>query len=293
MADRRQLIKYLRFQLDELSAENGHHTFEHICREVARARLATNLIPATGPVAGGGDAGRDFETFKSYLPQELGDHSAFVANLSDKALAFACTLQREKVDQKFRKDIDTIAASGDTFDHVYAMCVANVDVGRRNRLRNKVRDQHGMALTLLDGQWLAEQLADPELFWVAESYLSVPAHMAPPPPAPTGNGTPEWYAADLAKWRRRESLRPTLGDLLDAKAGLRYATFHEAGRPDLDFWLGLFHPLTADEHPHDVRQRARYEYAVATLRGAGELRAADTSSEHSSTTPCQRKRRRA
>lgn len=275
MADRRQLIKYLRFQLDELSAENGHHTFEQICREVARARLATNLIPATGPVAGGGDSGRDFETFKSYLPQELGAHSAFVANLSDKALAFACTLQREKVDQKFRKDVDTIVASGDTFDHVYAMCVANVDVGRRNRLRNKVRDQHGMALTLLDGQWLAEQLADAELFWVAESYLSVPAHMAPAPPAEAGNGMPKWYVADLAKWRQRESLRPTLGDLLDAKAGLRYATFHEAGRPNLDFWLGLFYPITADEHPHDVRQRARYEYAVATLRGVGELRAAD------------------
>jgi hypothetical protein len=74
--DRRQLIKYLRFQLNELSAENGHHTFEHICREVARARLATNLVPATGPVAGGGDAGRDFETFKSYLPKQLGEHGA-------------------------------------------------------------------------------------------------------------------------------------------------------------------------------------------------------------------------
>jgi hypothetical protein len=74
--DRRQFIKYLRFQLNELSAENGHHTFEHICREVARARLATNLVPATGPVAGGGDAGRDFETFKSYLPKQLGEHGA-------------------------------------------------------------------------------------------------------------------------------------------------------------------------------------------------------------------------
>jgi len=35
MADRRELIKYPRFQLNELSVENGHHTFEHICREAS------------------------------------------------------------------------------------------------------------------------------------------------------------------------------------------------------------------------------------------------------------------
>jgi len=275
MVDHRQLMKYLRFQLDELSAENGHHTFEHICREVARARLASNLLPATGPVAAGGDAGRDFETFKSYLPRELGEHSAFVATMSDTALAFACSLQRDKVDRKFKKDVETIVASGDQFDHVYALCAVNVDVSRRNRLRNKVRDQHGIELTLLDGQWLAEQLADSDLFWVAEAYLSVPAHMAPPAPAAGEGRTPDWYDKDLAKWEERGELRPTLGDLLDAKDGLRYATFHEPGKRDLDFWLHLFEPLMAAEHPHHVRQRARYEYVVATLRGAGELRPAD------------------
>jgi hypothetical protein len=31
----------------------------------------------------------------------------------------------------------------------------NVKVGRRNRLRSKLRQQHGIDLTLLDGQWLA------------------------------------------------------------------------------------------------------------------------------------------
>jgi len=275
MADRRQLVKYLRFQLDELSAENGHHNFEHICREVARARLATNLIPATGPVAGGGDAGRDFETFKSYLPKELGEHSAFVANMSDEALAFACTLQKEQVDRKFKKDVDTIVASGDKFDQIYAMCAVNVEVGRRNRLRKKVLDQHGMDLTLFDGQWLAEQLADPDLFWVAEAYLSVPAHLAPAAPRGNDGGTPEWYGQDLAKWQERGALRPTLGDVLDARDGLRYATFHQPDKRDLDFWLQLFEPLTATEHPRGVRQRARYEYAIAALRGAGALRPAD------------------
>ena len=277
MANRRELIKYLRFQLqEELPVDNGAHTFEQICKEVARLRLASNLIPATGPVGGGGDAGRDFETFKSYLPKELGEHSAFVLRMSDKALAFACTLEKkERVPTKFAKDVETIVKSGDKFDHVYAMCTAAVDVGRRNRLRRKVKKEHGIDLTLLDGEWLAEQLADPDLFWVADAYLSVPAHMAPPPEAGEEDKVPAWYANDLAKWKERGELRPTPGDLLDAKDGLRYASFYDNARQDLEFWLALINPLTGPESPRELRQRARYEYSVAVLKGRGELRPAD------------------
>jgi hypothetical protein len=173
MADRRQLIKYLRFQLEEeLSADNGAHPFEQICKEAARRRIASNLIPATGPVAGGGDARRDFETFTSYLPKELGKHSAFGARMGGKALALLCTLERTAgVATKFREDVEAIVMSGDKFEHVYGMCSVAVDVGRRDRLRKKVREKHGIDLTVLDGVWLAENLADPDLFWVAEEYV--------------------------------------------------------------------------------------------------------------------------
>lgn len=68
MSDPTQRRRFLRFQLDELSAENGHHTFEHICREAARARIASNLLTATGPVSAGGDAGRDFEKLDPEQP---------------------------------------------------------------------------------------------------------------------------------------------------------------------------------------------------------------------------------
>jgi hypothetical protein len=274
MSDRRELVKYLRFQLSELSAENGHHTFEHICREVARARIASNLLPATGPVSAGGDGGRDFETFRSYLPKELGEHNAFVARMSEHSLAFACTLQKDQVGRKFAKDIATIVASGEKFDHIYAMCVANVTTGSRNKLRNKIRDAHGVELTVFDGQWLADQLADSDLFWVAATYLSVPAAMAPRASVAAATDA-NWYLSSLKKWQDRGELRPTLGDLLDAKDGLRHATTDESARSDLDFWLNLLRPLTAPKHPLHVRQRARYEYIVATVEGTGELGAAD------------------
>ena len=62
-----QVISQIRFQLEQLSAKNAHHDFEHLCRHLARAKICGNIIPATGPVSAGGDQGRDFETFRTYL----------------------------------------------------------------------------------------------------------------------------------------------------------------------------------------------------------------------------------
>ena len=42
----------IRFSLDGLTRENSHHAFEHLCRELAQARIASNILPATGPSRG-------------------------------------------------------------------------------------------------------------------------------------------------------------------------------------------------------------------------------------------------
>ena len=41
--------------------------FERLAFELARLRVASNLLPATGPVQAGGDQGRDFESYRFYL----------------------------------------------------------------------------------------------------------------------------------------------------------------------------------------------------------------------------------
>lgn len=43
-----ELALMIRFALDELSRENGHHAFEHLCRELAQARIASNILPGHG-----------------------------------------------------------------------------------------------------------------------------------------------------------------------------------------------------------------------------------------------------
>src|SRR5260370_23934596 len=84
----------IRFALDQLSARNGHHEFEHLCRHFARQRICGNILPATGPVSAGGDQGRDFETFRTYLAGSAIAQSSFVGPATAKPLAFCCSLQK-------------------------------------------------------------------------------------------------------------------------------------------------------------------------------------------------------
>jgi hypothetical protein len=74
-----ETAQMVRIALSLLSGDNGHHSFEHLCRQVAKRRIASNVLPATGPVSAGGDQGRDFETFRTCLVEELPFSLGFLA----------------------------------------------------------------------------------------------------------------------------------------------------------------------------------------------------------------------
>ena len=44
-----QLEKRIRFALSTLGESNSHHEFEALCLGLARRRITSNLLPATGP----------------------------------------------------------------------------------------------------------------------------------------------------------------------------------------------------------------------------------------------------
>lgn len=68
MATLAEVKAQIRFALEQLSAKNAHHEFEHLCLDLARLRICSNVLPATCPVAAGGDQGHDFETFRTPGP---------------------------------------------------------------------------------------------------------------------------------------------------------------------------------------------------------------------------------
>ena len=99
-----ELAKYIRFQLGELRAQNKHHEFEHLARQFARLRICENILPATGPVGAGGDKGRDFETYRTYLASTPIATSTFLGLAKDKKLVFSCSLQQD-IAQKVKSDV--------------------------------------------------------------------------------------------------------------------------------------------------------------------------------------------
>ncbi|MXY43425.1 MAG: hypothetical protein F4Y50_05105 [Dehalococcoidia bacterium] len=275
MANPAEVATQVRFALTQLPSHNAHHTFEGICRHLTRQFICSNVLPATGPVSAGGDQGRDFETFRSYLARELGPHGGFLGLVSEGTVAFVCTIQTDDVAAKIAQDIAKVVASGHPVHEIKAFSLTSVPVAARHKLEADTRERHGIELDFFDAEAISELLATPEGFGIAEQFLALPAEVRPTQ-HPDEEDLPDWYLERRSKWREKRTPDPTLGDLIDLKAGLRHATFGSEAKSDLPFWLGLVGEMLANpDSPDDLQQRARYELVVATLRGTGDLRAVD------------------
>ncbi|OAI83054.1 hypothetical protein RE411_23485 (plasmid) [Agrobacterium pusense] len=262
MTNPARLATMLRFHLSELSPQNAHHQFEHLARHLARARLYSNILPATGPVSAGGDGGKDFETFRTHaINHDPGSMFADRAS-GQRVVAFACTLEK-KIEAKIRKDVKTIAAGGGV-DELVVLCEPNVAIGKRNKLITEAKAK-GFELRIFDGNALAEWLSEPDLFWIAEEYLKIPAELFPV------ISQDKIYLQHKQEWASRKVLPVSMPDFVSVKSGLRKATFDPESRPDLGFWLLKMEGFVAENTPRGLMRSAAYEIAVANLRGRNDL----------------------
>ena len=247
--------KLIRFALSELSAENAHHEFEHLCRHLARRRICSNIIPATGPVSGGGDKGADFETIQVF---GTGDSSYWQLASAGKVL-FACSLE-QNLKKKVRADLKLAAAFGEPLEKMYFFYNRPVKIGDRNKLKEEALKNYGIKLEIVDAVAIAEYLADPELLWIAEKYLSLASEVSLPP----SGSAPAWYSPFLTA---PETELPINADTFyQLKSALRYARAnpeHHSEIPKLVQRVRLFHAHV----DRVIARKAFYEEFVAVLRG--------------------------
>jgi hypothetical protein len=154
--NRLQLKSYIRYQLSQLSARNAHHEIENLCFEIARARVVPNLLPATGPVQAGGDQGRDFESYRTYLAKSPIGTSGFVTTASNDVVGGACSIQKDSI-PKIKIDLATIFGSGTRPDRVVYFCEQNVAIARRHDLQRECMQKYGAALEIFDGSAIADE----------------------------------------------------------------------------------------------------------------------------------------
>jgi len=263
MADLAQIISQIRFQLNELSARNAHHLFEELCLHLARARLHSNLVPATGPVAAGGDGGRDFETYPSHLEEESSAAGTFLARAAQIPIAFACTLQAT-LPSKIRADVKKCALANPPFQTMYFMAASNLPVAMRQRLMAWAKEKHEVELHVLDGQALASMLADPEVFWIAVRYLNLPSELFPQ------MDDEDWYNEARHRWSSTPQPDFTDAEYHDIRTASRHAVATLALKADLGLWIERLEAFA--QHARDMLQRkADYEVLFTHLRGLGTL----------------------
>ena len=269
MASLDQVISQIRFGLEQLSTKNAHHEFEHLCRHLARARICSNILPATGPVSAGGDQGRDFETFRTYLTSTSIADSTFIGLASDKPIAFACSIEKKrKIKGKIESDVQTIISSGSKIEAVHYFCGADLEVSKLHKLKSWARETHQLELEIYDGNAISELLADREVFWIAERYLSIPAEIFPRAPE---SEEEEWYSGVLSKWKDQTSAGNNFSEFAELKMAARHAFYNERLRQDLRFWINLIENHYINSEFTELKRRAIYEISVLTLRGFHSL----------------------
>jgi hypothetical protein len=265
MATKDEVISQIRFGLSQLSAKNAHHEFEHLCRHFARSTICKNILPATGPVQAGGDQGRDFETFHTYLKHSSIADSSFVG-FSDKPIAFACSLEKspERKNRKIQSDVTTIVSSGVPVDRIYFFSSEDIIVSKRHELIQWAEDTYGVNLEIIDAQAISELLAEPEVFWIANRYLSIPSEIYPRPVSEA-----DWYKALLEEYKKKETIHLTFEEFHEIKIAGRHIYKSSDLKQDLPFWIEKLEHFISDHVFPRIKREAMYEVFVLSIVGLG------------------------
>jgi hypothetical protein len=135
-----------------------------------------------------------------------------------------------------------------------------VPAGKRHALQKTAEDQYGIALDIFDSHAISDWLADPELFWIAEEYLSVPSEFA----LARRDSKEKWYEEAVQLKVDQKDLRES--EFYQLRDAIRFATFSAAHKSDLPGPLRKLR-LFRQHRSLKIQRRAFYEDYVASLRG--------------------------
>jgi len=264
-----KLQQQIRFAISQLSPQNDTDGFEKVCLFFSRARIHLNILAATGPVQAGGDQGRDFETFHSYMANSPISGSSFLGQSSAGPVAFACSLQKDpaKKNGKVYNDVKTIMSSGSKVERIYFFSGEDVPVSKRHKAQESVRLEFSVELEIIDAQTLSQQLADADIFWIAVQYLKIPSDFSP-----ARKDSEHWYFKLLEEYKSRDKAAVTFEEFAEIKSAARHIYKNAELKSDLIFWHArLDNIITNPSLVTALRRKAIYEKFVTALIGLNNI----------------------
>ena len=192
-----------------------------------------------------------------------GTKSPFFAGVSREKVIFACSLEKN-VPKKIREDLRAAAAFQEKVGRMVFLSSEDVPVGKRHTLQKLAVQEYDISLDIFDARAISDWLSEPELFWIAQQYLSMPSDFVLA--VPKGH---RWYEEVLHS--SVDAAQATESDFYNLKDAVRSATHDPAYLSDLPRLLEKLRAFRGHRSVQ-IQRRAFYEEFVAALRGLGDVR---------------------
>ena len=148
----------LEYHLDTLTARKQELDFEVFARKLAEKEICPNIRPQTGPT-GGGDSKVDSETYP--VSPEIMDRLYYAdpkgREAANERWAFAFSA-KEDWQAKANSDVKAIAGTGRGYTKAFFVTSRFAKDKDRAALEDKLRNEHGLDVRILDRNWIVEKV---------------------------------------------------------------------------------------------------------------------------------------
>lgn len=159
----------LEYHFESLNNRSQELQFETFVRKLCEREICPNLVPQTGPTAGG-DGKTDTETYP------VANQIAFFWGLNDapaeERWAFGVSTQKAWK-AKCVKDVESIMSTGRGYVQIFCVSSRYIKNSLRVELQDDLSQKHGVKVTILDRTWLLDKTLHPKNQHLAIDHLGL------------------------------------------------------------------------------------------------------------------------
>lgn len=238
----------LDFHLDSLGSRKQEYVFEHFARLLAEVELCPNLVPQTGPTAGG-DGKVDTDTYP--VAEEIAERW-FVGKTGSAKERWAFAFSTQKTwKPKVRKDVKSIHGTGRNYKQIYFITNQFCPAKDVHSEQDSLSKEYGINVTILDRTWILDHVYKNDHIELAARALQIESAQK--------TIKRQIGPADLGREKELAELDAQIQDP-DRYAGSRYALAEDCLESAL-IARGLERPRLETE--------ARFDSAIKFAREAG------------------------